>query len=145
MTMEEMKKTKSTFHLIAGISLAIATLPFLFYFFYFHNGLSPNDQNWANFGTFVGGIITSVFSFTSFILVLYMYSRSIEDKRADEKTTLFFKHLDLIENCRSAITVSLDDARLQGQEVFSAFSGLVAAFSMIPRLPISPRKQIELT
>jgi hypothetical protein len=45
-------------------------IPFILYFITFFGVLSENDQNWANFGSFIGGIVSSIFSFASFVIII---------------------------------------------------------------------------
>ncbi len=125
-----MKTGKVFFLAISVITLVVFIVPVTMYFMTFTGGISDNDQNWANFGTFIGGVITSVFSYISFILVLYTFLKSNEDKKKDEETTLFFNYLGMLNNCKSNVTVRIGATAQFGHEVFSTFSALVAALVM---------------
>jgi len=67
--------------------------PYILYFINFSGLLPGNDQNWANFGSFIGGVITSVFSFASFVILFTNY---IFDKENITKIEILQKHL--VEN-----------------------------------------------
>jgi uncharacterized membrane protein len=71
----ESNKTKgrNSFHLLLGGLLIFALLCLLvtaFTYFYFFSGPIGNQENFAQFGDFMGGVLNPIFSFlTIFLLV----------------------------------------------------------------------------
>jgi hypothetical protein len=55
------------------IASLIMLFPLTLYFITFFGTLSKNDQNWANFGAFLGGTISSIFAFANFIILFTNY------------------------------------------------------------------------
>jgi hypothetical protein len=103
-------------------------IPFAFYLLFLHGPISSNDQNWANFGSYIGGIVSPVFSFLSFIIVLIIYYQSNEDKKEDQISKKYFQYLELLERCLSHVECKTGESKKEGEEVFSAMNGI--AFSM---------------
>lgn len=68
-------------------------VPYILYFINFSGLLPGSDQNWANFGSFIGGVITSVFSFASFIILFTNYI-SDKEKVNKERTIEYLKHVN---------------------------------------------------
>lgn len=124
-----MKKNRRVFYAIAGVSLLVSIIPIVFYAASFPYGLSNNDQSWANFGSFFGGTVTSVFSFISFVLILYTFLKTTEDKENDDKVSMFFRYVEMLSFCKENVSVNFGNKSRKGQEVFSDFSGIVASMS----------------
>jgi len=55
------------------IAFFVMLFPLILYFVTFFGTLSRDDQNWANFGAFLGGTISSIFAFASFIILFSNY------------------------------------------------------------------------
>ena len=62
---------KIAFILVIVFSFLSFTTPLIIYLIHFNNGFSSLNEDWGNFGSFYGGIISSVFSFISFLALLY--------------------------------------------------------------------------
>ncbi len=54
------------------------------YFFRFNNGLSHSSSVWADFGSYVGGVLSPVFAFMAFVLGLYTLNQARQQNRRDE-------------------------------------------------------------
>jgi len=70
----------------------VMCVPYILYFLNFSGTFQGNNQNWANFGNFIGGIITSVFSFASFIILFinYVYDKEKVNK---DRAIEYLKHV----------------------------------------------------
>lgn len=55
-----------------------------FYFFQFHDGLANTSEEWANFGSYIGGALGSVFAFMAFALGLHTLNQARQQSRRDE-------------------------------------------------------------
>jgi len=69
-------------------------VPYILYFINFSGSLHGNEQSWANFGNFIGGVITSVFSFTSF-LILFINFIYDKEKVNKDRTIEYLKHVNI--------------------------------------------------
>jgi hypothetical protein len=83
---------KNTLRIIVALSFLALITPFCIYFYFFNGPISNEDANWANFGTFIGGILSSIFSFTSFIVLIYTLLQDKETKRKE----IYFEYLKLV-------------------------------------------------
>lgn len=54
------------------------------YFFQFNDGLSHSSERWADFGSYVGGVLSPVFAFMAFALGLYTLNQTRQQNRRDE-------------------------------------------------------------
>jgi hypothetical protein len=84
----------NTLKIIVILSFFALLTPFCFYFYYFNGPISFEDSSWANFGTFIGGILSSIFSFSSFVLLVYTLLQDKETKRKDMYTQ-YLKHVNI--------------------------------------------------
>jgi len=50
--------------------------PFFVYFINFNDGFAEDQNYWGAFGSYIGGLVSSIFSFLSFIALLYTISNS---------------------------------------------------------------------
>lgn len=67
-----MKDISNITVLMFSISItAVLTAPILFYAFNFGGQISQKNEDWGDFGSFIGGMYGSLFSFLSLIVVLY--------------------------------------------------------------------------
>lgn len=57
---------------------------FIFYYFHFPI-LTEDNENWAHFGDFVGGTLSSIFSFLTFLAILYTLHLQREELRLNRK------------------------------------------------------------
>ena len=76
----------------------------------FFGTLSGDDQNWANFGSFIGGVVASVFSFTSFIILLlnFIFDR---DKINKERCIEYLKHVNTYNSEINHIIMDIENIR----------------------------------
>jgi uncharacterized membrane protein len=75
--------------LIVIVSLAFLgfIIPFIFYVCTFPGGISQNQENWSQFGSYLSGITGSIFSFLSFIAVVINLNLQIDEiKKAQLET-----------------------------------------------------------
>ena len=60
--------------ILSIISFLIVLSPLVFFLIYFNeNSISNLQSDWADFGTFIGGILTPIISIFSFIILIYIY------------------------------------------------------------------------
>lgn len=104
---------KKNWPIIAG-SIILSVIV-IFYFSVFHSGLSKEDTNWANFGSYVGGSAGSIFSFITLVYVVKSFNQEKEEKKEaakelkeqkkererEKNETSFYKSLDLLFTCVS--------------------------------------------
>lgn len=63
--------------------IILTIIPFIIYFSKFHGNLSNDPAAWGNFGSYAGGVLTSIFSSLSLIFVIWSF---IETKRNNNET-----------------------------------------------------------
>lgn len=106
------------------LSITFLIVPFFLYFLNFHN-FSNNNQDWANFGSYIGGVVSSVFSYLSFFIVLIVFYTTKKENDNKEIEERIFKYLELINNCQNKIITNIDPNKiLRGESVFSQFNGM---------------------
>jgi uncharacterized membrane protein len=88
----------------------ITAIPFFLYFVTFSGPLSDNDQNWSNFGGFIGGVISSIFSFASFLLLLlnFIFDR---DKVNKERCIEYLKYVNIFNSEINHIIMDIENIR----------------------------------
>lgn len=113
---------KKNWPIVAG-SIFLGVI-IIFYFAVFHSGLSNNDINWANFGSYIGGSAGSVFSFITLVYVVKSFNQQKEEKeksqeeREQEKLqVMFFKSLDLLNNCINNLSYN----NIHGNDLISTY------------------------
>lgn len=92
------------------LSFVIMIIPFVLYFITFFGVLSDNDQNWANFGSFIGGIISSIFSFASFVILISNFI-SDRDRVNKERCIEYLKHVNIFNSEINHIIMNIDNIR----------------------------------
>lgn len=81
-------------YIVSSITLFILVLPFLFYSSTFRYPFSENSADWANLGSFYGGLIGPFLSLSAFLALLYTIDIQIKQLRQQEKVnTLQLKQL----------------------------------------------------
>jgi len=103
------KPTKSVWHridavysglaLIAAVAFLFTLSVLIFYGRYFPGGISSEHDAWAEFGTFLGGVLTPAFSFLTFLalLVTIMFQR-FELKNSQISLGLIREELELAKS-----------------------------------------------
>jgi hypothetical protein len=88
----------------------ITAIPYFLYFITFYGSLSDNDQNWSNFGSFIGGVISSIFSFASFLLLLsnFIFDR---DKVNKERCIEYLKYVNIFNSEINHIIMDIENIR----------------------------------
>lgn len=66
------------------LSSACAALVVATYFFQFHGELSESSSDWANFGSYVGGVLGPLYAFLAFALGVQTLRQSSQQARRDE-------------------------------------------------------------
>jgi len=85
-------------------------VPFVLYFITFFGVLSDNDQNWANFGSFIGGIVTSVFSFASFIILISNFVLD-RNKINKDRTIEYLKYTNIYASEINQVILNMENIR----------------------------------
>ena len=99
-------------------------MPFFLYFLNFHN-FSSNTQDWANFGSYIGGVVSSTFSCLSFCVVLTVFYKTKKENDNKEIEERIFKYLGLLNNCQDKIISNSDPNKiLKGEGVFLQFNAM---------------------
>jgi hypothetical protein len=118
-----------TFRAVIAVSGLLVVVPMLLYFLVFHGALSSNDQNWAAFGLYFGGVVGTVFGYGSFLIVLFTYGRSEVDRTNDRREMFFFKYLEIHRENLATISHGNRGAIIEGPKVLLSFNSAVALIS----------------
>ncbi|MFS7361434.1 hypothetical protein AB6896_21620 [Rahnella inusitata] len=79
---------KIRYKLFISLATTFATIPLLIYFITFHHPLSSNPQDWAAFGSYLGGVYSSLFGFLS---VLVLVATLVEMRNANRQEREHFE------------------------------------------------------
>lgn len=72
--------------IVSVIGVIIIISPYLTYSLYFHNSvISTNNQDWANFGSFIGGVLSPLVAIGGIFITLLIYKMSDERNNALKK------------------------------------------------------------
>jgi len=115
-------------HIIA-IAISAFIIPFIIYFLNFNGSLSSSDQSWSNFGSFIGGIGATIFSFASFITVLITYDKNKLEKLEDEEKKMIFQLFDLLDKSREKLLFEFSNQKAVGVEAINRFNAIAAHLS----------------
>lgn len=67
------------------VSIIIALIPIVLYFSIFNNSLSHDNQVWGAFGSFIGGVYSSIFGVASaIVLIVTLYEMRIFNRKQTE-------------------------------------------------------------
>lgn len=92
-----MKDTFIKYSIAIAIILIISGMLSILYFYFsiFHYGFSRSNTDWASFGSFFGGVYGTIFSFFSFIAVLYSLNVTQKNNKQqvefNERQNIFIK------------------------------------------------------
>lgn len=103
-----------------------------FYFSIFHYGFSRSNADWANFGSFFGGVYGTIFSFFSFVALLYSLNVTQKNNKKqiefNERQNIFIKDehatnefnilMDLLVNRMKEINFKLYDTTYQHTDLY---------------------------
>lgn len=117
-----MKNKKSLLTVLLFSTVLIILIPFILYLSKFNGRLSVNNQDWANFGSFYGGIVSSIFAALSFIIVLIIFSNEIQNKTNDKIDSNILKYLDVLSSRYQKISVNINNQKIIGTDVFNQFN-----------------------
>lgn len=98
--------------------------PYFLYFMEFNNGFSGDSKSWGDFGSYIGGCISSIFSFASFVMVLHMFFTEKDGKKISDEENNFYVFLNIINESRKNIFCLSQNIKLIGQEVFFQYCNL---------------------
>ncbi|NIP38569.1 MAG: hypothetical protein GWO07_06740 [Candidatus Dadabacteria bacterium] len=91
---------------IITIAIIVMVAVFLLYLFRFHDGLSPIQVDWGQFGDYFGGILNPILSFFAIIALLFTIKLQSEQlKNSAEELKLSREYLRLTReelNCCQA-------------------------------------------
>jgi len=115
---------------IVVLASIVFLMPFVVYSIYFNGGVSNIDQAWANFGSFIGGIGSTIFSFAGFIAVISTFNIQKKDNEEEKAMANIFKYLELINIGRQNLSFSfLGNEAITGEVVIERFNGMIAYLS----------------
>jgi hypothetical protein len=91
-------------------------IPFVLYFVTFYGSLSENDQNWANFGSFIGGIVSSIFAYASFVILIsnFIFDR---DKVNKERCIEYLKYVNILNSKINKIIMDIENIRQYSKHI----------------------------
>jgi hypothetical protein len=127
--------------ILFSTSFFLFVVPFIFYIVFFSGPIISDDQKWANFGTYFGGVVSPVFTFLSFIVVILVYYESNEDKKDETIRQKFFQYMEYMNKCYSHIECNTPNVSIVGEKVFSSFNGLAFEINKFPKVKIEPQKE----
>jgi len=89
-----MKKEK-IFKILIVIFILLGITSICFYIFSFQGGLADNHSRWAEFGSFIGGILSPIVGILAFIGLFYNLELTKKQFSKDNSDNTFFKMVDL--------------------------------------------------
>jgi len=87
----------------------------------FNGGISADHSKWSEFGSFFGGIFSAIFSFASFITLIYIFISEKEERAKENEENLFFTYMNIFHNAKNNISLRIDDEQLVGLQVISKY------------------------
>jgi hypothetical protein len=110
--------------------ITVFSIPFIIYFSMFSNGLSDDHNYWGSFGSYIGGLVSSIFSFASFLAVLYSFNRSEKEKYMLDEEKRIFQYLELIKESRDNLYCIVNEKQeYKGQQLITAYCASYASIS----------------
>ena len=112
---------------MVGLGIIIAIMSYLVNFY--SSGISKNTTNWGTFGEYIGGVIGTLFNFTSVVLIFLTFQRQEENSNLQQFETTFFNMLSNHRDIVKSLTGFLYDfnsrhpVRKNGAEFLSIYSG----------------------
>ncbi|MBO6524255.1 MAG: hypothetical protein JJ971_10550 [Balneolaceae bacterium] len=81
------------------LSITILLVVIGFYILYFHNfEITSQNEDWGNFGSFVGGVAGALFSFLTILLLVVTFKKQNESFKQSQFESSFFEMLRLNRN-----------------------------------------------
>lgn len=114
-------KTVLCILLLVAVSTLVVTVGF--YMTIFNGGISNNHQNWAEFGSYIGGVLSAAFAFMAFTALLY--SIHIQSEELSKTRDTLFNQNNLIKK----------------QNFETTFFQLINQFNLISQQLIFPVKR----
>lgn len=97
---------------LGGLTATGLLTPFIFYFSIFgplsEYSLARNDQAWANFGSFIGGTIGTLFSGLAFIGVLLTYQEMQNQLQAQKEQLEFARSRATIDELQRLLATTVE-------------------------------------
>jgi hypothetical protein len=92
---------KNFFVIIVFTCVILCGYAFYKYYIAFHNnGISKKPTDWGTFGDYIGGIVGTILSFFSVVLIYLTYTSQVENSRLQQFETTFF---NLLQNQREIL------------------------------------------
>lgn len=114
-----MKSQKNDYIKYALIGTIIATFILVVVYIYrFHNGLSHDHHDFADFGSYLG----SITGLLAFIGVLYTIRDSQVNRQIDSERSTFYKLLELYQRQVETIQYTNDQPKKKGIEAFETYA-----------------------
>lgn len=85
---------KNSIYILLGILFLSTICVLSTYFFNFSDELSDNPDDWANFGSYVGGLLTPIFTVSTLIWLIYTFISQYEIQRKISRMANLEKQLD---------------------------------------------------
>ncbi|EPG66440.1 hypothetical protein [Leptospira wolffii] len=141
-------KPKKALKFITIFAGGFLIAPLLIYFYQFNKGLATTDQAWANFGSYFGGVTAAVFSFASFISVLYGLVRAEDIRISENEEKHIFALIDLLGRHKSFMHCYIFNEDLYSSQVVERYiqsffnfaipmeNGMNVTFSPVPYISL---------
>lgn len=126
-------KTRKVLKYITIFSLIILITPLVLYFYKFNEGLSSNDQAWSSFGSYFGGVSAALFSFASFISVLYGLIRNEDIRISENEEKHLLTLIDLLGRHKSFIHCRTAEEDLYSSQVVERYNNMLFNISIIDK------------
>ncbi|MGR5080332.1 hypothetical protein [Photobacterium swingsii] len=95
--------------------------PLIGYFSVFHHGFSQSSSDWANFGSYVGGVYGAL-GFFAVAFSLYLNGRQNLKLEQDQ---VFYKSMELLSNRVSSSSVLIDGTTYQGSGILKKIVNVI--------------------
>ena len=115
-----MKKLK----IVIIIASLLFLLPFIIYLLEFNGGLSDIVSNWGDFGSYIGGLVSAIFSFASFTMVVVIFFQNIEYRERDVFENRVIQYLNLMNDRFARIQCADGHNIIYKEDVFSKYNAL---------------------
>lgn len=123
-----MKGTLKILYSLLAIAISLVAIGIIVYTVYSYGG-EPKTSDFGHFGSFIGGISSTLLGATTSLFLLYQLSKmdqSIKQQEQDRKISEAFSRLDYYDRCINELT-KLKFAELRGKEerLILTFGGLI--------------------
>ena len=84
-------RKKRIFKILIIIFVGVAISIIGFYLYIFKGGLTSNHSKWAEFGSFIGGVLSPIVGILAFIGLFYNFDLTKKQFKKDNEDNTFFR------------------------------------------------------